>query len=228
MIFVKEQPSSFFRRSAFTKARVLVADDHTLIVDAIKKLLEPEFDVVATVSDGQSLLRVAQELRPDVAIIDLGMPVLNGADAGQKLRQLLPGTRLLVVTMYEDYEVAAYALRHWASGFLLKNSAGTDLIQAIREVLKGNIYVTPRVRQRLVEEFVRNPNPERGRHLTPRQRQILQLLAEGQTMKEVAATLDVAVRTVAFHKYQIMQEFSLKSNSELVKLAIKEHIIGVS
>ena len=171
---------------------------------------------------------MAQELRPDVAIIDLGMPVLNGADAGQKLKQLLPGIRLLVVTMYEDYEVAAYALRYWASGLLLKNSAGTELIQAIREVLKGNIYVTPRVRQRLVEEFVRNPNSERGRHLTPRQRQILQLLAEGQTMKEVAATLDVAVRTVAFHKYQIMQEFSLKSNSELVKLAIKEHIIGVS
>ena len=210
------------------RARILVADDHTLIVDAIKKLLEPEFDVIATVPNGRSLLRVAQELRPDVAIIDLGMPVLNGADAGQKLKQLSPGIKLLVVTMYEDYEVAAYALRYWASGFLLKNSAGTELIQAIREVLKGNIYVTPRVRQRLVEEFVHNPNPERGRHLTPRQRQVLQLLAEGQTMKEVAATLDVAVRTVAFHKYQIMQEFSLKSNSELVKLAIKEHIIGVS
>jgi DNA-binding NarL/FixJ family response regulator len=208
------------------RARILVADDHTLIVDAFKKLLEPEFEVVATVSDGRALLRTAYESKPDVAIIDLGMPLLNGADAGQELKKLLPHIRLLVVTMNEDYELAAHALKHWASGFLLKKSAGTELIKAIREILKGNSYVTPRVAQRLLEEFVRDPRPDRERHLTPRQREILQLLAEGRTMKEVAAILNVATRTVAFHKYRIMEEFGLKTNSDLVKLAIREHIIS--
>jgi DNA-binding NarL/FixJ family response regulator len=209
-----------------TRARILVADDHTLIVDAFKKLLEPEFEVVATVSDGRALLRTAYESRPDVAIIDLGMPLLNGADAGQELKKLLPHIKLLVVTMNEDYELAAHALKHWASGFLLKKSAGTELIKAIREILKGNSYVTPKVAQRLLEEFVRDPRPDRERHLTPRQREILQLLAEGRTMKEVAAILNVATRTVAFHKYRIMEEFGLKTNSDLVKLAIREHIIS--
>jgi DNA-binding NarL/FixJ family response regulator len=208
------------------RARILVADDHTLIVDAFKKLLEPEFEVVATVSDGRALLRTAYESKPDVAIIDLGMPLLNGADAGQELKKLLPQIKLLVVTMSEDYEMAAHALKHWASGFLLKKSAGTELIKAIREILKGNSYVTPKVAQRLLEEFVRDPRPDRTRHLTPRQREILQLLAEGRTMKEVAAILNVATRTVAFHKYRIMEEFGLKTNSDLVKLAIKEHIIS--
>jgi DNA-binding NarL/FixJ family response regulator len=209
-----------------TRARILVADDHTLIVDAFKKLLEPEFDIVATVSDGRALLRTAYESKPDVAIIDLGMPLLNGADAGQELKKLLPQIKLLVVTMSEDYELAAHALKHWASGFLLKKSAGTELIKAIREILKGNSYVTPKVAQRLLEEFVRDPRPDRARHLTPRQREILQLLAEGRTMKEVGAILNVATRTVAFHKYRIMEEFGLKTNSDLVKLAIKEHIIS--
>jgi DNA-binding NarL/FixJ family response regulator len=208
------------------RARILVADDHTLIVDAFKKLLEPEFEVVATVSDGRALLRTAYESKPDVVIIDLGMPLLNGADAGQELKKLLPHIKLLVVTMNEDYELAAHALKHWASGFLLKKSAGTELIKAIREILKGNSYVTPRVAQRLLEEFVRDPRPDRERHLTPRQREILQLLAEGRTMKEVAAILNVATRTVAFHKYRIMEEFGLKTNSDLVKLAIREHIIS--
>ena len=209
-----------------TRARILVADDHTLIVDAFKKLLEPEFDIVATVSDGRALLRTAYESKPDVAIIDLGMPLLNGADAGQELKKLLPQIKLLVVTMNEDYELAAHALKHWASGFLLKKSAGTELIKAIREILKGNSYVTPKVAQRLLEEFVRDPRPDRARHLTPRQREILQLLAEGRTMKEVGAILNVATRTVAFHKYRIMEEFGLKTNSDLVKLAITEHIIS--
>lgn len=208
------------------KARILIADDHTLVVDAFKKLLEPEFEVVGSVSDGRALLRTAYECKPDVVIIDLGMPLLNGADAGQELKKISPQTKLLVVTMNEDYELAAHALKHWASGFLLKKSAGSELIKAIREVLKGNSYVTPRVAQRLLEEFVRDPRPERARHLTPRQREILQLLAEGRTMKEISAILNVATRTVAFHKYRIMEEFGLKTNSDLVKLAIKEHIIS--
>src|SRR3974390_1265182 len=204
-------------------ARVLLADDHTLVVDAFKKLLEPEFEVVGTVSNGRALLRTAYELKPDVVVVDLGMPLLNGADAGQELKKLLPQTKLLVVTMNEDYELAADALRHWASGFLLKKSAGSELTKAIREILKGKSYVTPRVAQRLLEEFIRDPRPDRTKHLTPRQREVLQLLAEGRNMKEIAAILNVATRTVAFHKYRIMEEFGLKTNSELLRLAIKEH-----
>ena len=173
-------------------------------------------------------MRTAFESKPDVAIVDLGMPLLNGADAGQEVKKLLPQIKLLIVTMYEDYELAAHALKHWASGFLLKKSAGTELIEAIREILKGNSYVTPRVAQRLVENSIRDPRPERVQHLTLRQREILQLLAEGWTMKEVASILHVATRTVAFHKYRIMEEFGLKRNSELVKLAIRERIIAVS
>lgn len=207
------------------KARVLLADDHTLVVDAFRKLLEVEFEIVGTVANGRALVRMAYELKPDVVVVDLGMPLLNGSIAGEELKRLLPQTKMLVVTMSEDYEVAAHALRHWASGFLLKKSAGSELIRAIREVLKGKSYVTPRIRQGLLEEFIRDPRPDRSKHLTPRQREVLQLVAEGRTMKEIATILEVSTRTVAFHKYRIMEEYGLKSNSDLVMLAIKEHIV---
>ena len=207
------------------KARVLLADDHTLVVEAFTKLLEPEFEVVGTVADGRALLALAPRLNPDVVVIDLGMPLLNGMDAGHELKHLLPQAKLIVLTMSEDYDLAAEALRHWASAYLLKKSAGSELLKAIREVLKGKTYVTPKVAQRLLEEFVRNPRPER-RALTPRQREVLQLLAEGRTMKEVAAILNVATRTVAFHKYRIMEEYGLKTNSDLVRFAIREHIVN--
>jgi len=207
------------------KPRVLLADDHTLVVEAFTKLLEPEFEVVGTVADGRALLASALRLSPDVVVIDLGMPLLNGMDAGHELKHSLPQAKLIVLTMSEDYDLAAEALRHWASAYLLKKSAGSELVKAIRQVLKGNTYVTPKVAQRLLEEFVRNPRPERTKALTPRQREVLQLLAEGRTMKEVAAILNVATRTVAFHKYRIMEEYGLKTNSDLVRFAIREHIV---
>jgi len=207
------------------KPRVLLADDHTLVVEAFTKLLEPEFEVVGTVADGRALLASALRLSPDVVVIDLGMPLLNGMDAGHELKHSLPQAKLIVLTMSEDYDLAAEALRHWASAYLLKKSAGSELVKAIRQVLKGNTYVTPKVAQRLLEEFVRNPRPERTKALTPRQREVLQSLAEGRTMKEVAAILNVATRTVAFHKYRIMEEYGLKTNSDLVRFAIREHIV---
>ena len=207
------------------KPRVLLADDHALVVEAFKKLLEPEFEIVGTVSDGRELLSMAPKLKPDVVIIDLGMPLLNGMDAGEQLKKLLPQTKLVVLTMSEDYDLAAHALRNWASAYLLKKSVGSELVKAIREVLKGGSYVTPKVAQRLLEEFVRDPRPDRTKNLTARQREVLQLLAEGRTMKEVAAVLNVATRTIAFHKYRIMEEFGLKTNSDLVRFAIKEHIV---
>ncbi|HEY1801549.1 MAG TPA: response regulator transcription factor [Terriglobales bacterium] len=207
------------------KPRVLLADDHTLVLEAFKRLLEPEFEIVGTATDGRMLLLLAPQLKPDVTVIDLGMPLLNGMDAGRELKKLLPKTKVIVLTMSEDYDLASLALREWASGYLLKKSAGGELAKAVRDVLKGQSYVTPSVAQRLLDDFVRDPRPDRIKHLTPRQREVLQLLAEGRTMKEAAAILNVATRTVAFHKYRIMEEFSLKTNSDLVRFAIKEHIL---
>jgi DNA-binding NarL/FixJ family response regulator len=208
------------------KPRVLLADDHSLVLEAFKRLLEPEFEIVGTAADGRMLLNVAPQLKPDVTIIDLGMPLLNGMDAGRELKRLLPKTKIIVLTMSEDYDLASVALREWASGYLLKKSAGGELVKAVREVLKGQSYVTPWVAQRLLENFVRDPRIDRTKHLTPRQREVLQLLAEGRTMKETAAILHVATRTVAFHKYRIMEEFGLKTNSDLVRFAIKEHMLS--
>jgi len=207
------------------KPRILLADDHVMVVEAFKKLLEPEFEIVGTVSDGRALLSMAPKLKPDIVIIDLGMPLLNGMDAGEQVKKVLPKTKLIVLTMSEDFDLAAHALRNWASAYLLKKSVGSELVKAIREVLKGGSYVTPKVAQRLLEEFVRDPRPDRTKNLTARQREVLQLLAEGRTMKEVAAVLNVATRTIAFHKYRIMEEFGLKTNSDLVRFAIKEHIV---
>jgi DNA-binding NarL/FixJ family response regulator len=209
-----------------SKPRVLLADDHILVSEAFKRLLEPEFEVVGTVADGRSLLQIAQVVKPDVAILDLGLPLLNGMDAGKRLKTLLPKTKIIVLTMNEDLDLAGVALRDWASGYLLKKSAGGELVQAVRDVLRGKSYVTAYVAQRLLEDFVRDPRTERIKHLTPRQREVLQLLAEGRTMKEAAAVLHVTTRTVAFHKYRIMEEFSLKNNSDLVRFAMKERLLA--
>src|SRR3954454_11988362 len=139
------------------RPRILLADDHTLIVDAFKKLLDPDFEIVGTVSDGHALLEVAPVLKPDVVVLDLGMPLLNGMDAGQELKRRLPQTKIIVLTMSEDYALASQALRHWASGDLLKKSARAELVKAFREVMKGLTYVTPRVAKHLLQEWIRDP-----------------------------------------------------------------------
>jgi DNA-binding NarL/FixJ family response regulator len=208
------------------RPRILIADDHTLVADAFKKSLEPEYQVVKIVADGRSLLIAAKELTPDLVLLDLGMPLLNGLDAGLELKKSLPKTKLIVLTMNEDPDVASKALRQWASGYLLKKSAGIELKKAISEVLLGHSYVTPSIAQKLMDEFIRDPRPDRAKELTQRQRQVLQLLAEGRSMKEAAAVLDIAVRTIAFHKYRIMEDFGLKTNADLVRFAIREHIIS--
>jgi DNA-binding NarL/FixJ family response regulator len=208
------------------KARVLLADDHTLVAEAFKRLLEPEFEVVGTVGDGRALLRVAPELKPDVVLVDLNMPLLNGLDASEQLKQLLPRTKIIVLTMNEDAEIAHETMRTWASGYLLKKSAGSELLKAIREVLNGAKYVTPALEDELAELISTDSRPEAARALTPRQREVLQLLAEGHTMKEAAAILNVATRTVAFHKYRIMHEFGLENNSDLLRLAIKQRLVN--
>jgi len=207
------------------RPRILLADDHTLIVEGFRKLLETEFEIVGVASDGRALLAAALQEKPDVIILDIGMPFLSGIDAGRELKRLVPRTRLIVLTMNEDPDIAREALRQWASAYLVKKSAGTELTRAVREVLKGRSYVNPRLAQRLMDEFVRDPRVGRTKELTPRQREVLHLLAEGRTMKETADLLHLTPRTIAFHKYRIMEEFGLKTNSDLVRFAVREHIV---
>ena len=207
------------------KPRVLVADDHTLVAEAFKRLLEPECEVVGTVADGRALLRVAPQLKPDLVLVDLNMPLLNGLDASQQLKQVLPKIKIIVITMNEDPDIAADTMEKWASGYLLKKSAGSELLKAVRDVLRGGKYVTPALQEAVAQIVSRNSRSECARVLTPRQREVLQLLAEGHTMKEAAAILHVATRTVAFHKYRIMQDFGLENNSELLRFAMKQNLL---
>ncbi len=208
------------------RARLLIADDHTLLAEACKSLLEPEFEVVAIVNNGRSLLQTAPQLRPDVAIVDIAMPQLNGLDAGEQLRHLDPSIRLVYMTMNTDPEVAAEAFRRGASGYVLKNSAAEDLISAIRCVLKGESYLSPSITKDTVRFLLKGgkSNDEVG-GITARQSEVLQLLAEGKSMKEIASVLKVKPGTVAFHKYKMMECLGVKTNAELLQYAIKHHII---
>jgi DNA-binding NarL/FixJ family response regulator len=209
------------------RPRIFIADDHTLIVEAFEGLLAKDFEIVGTASDGRSLLEEAPKLKPDVILLDVGLPLLDGITAGQELHKLLPHTKLVVVTMYDDVNLLAYALQHWASAYLSKRSAGTELSKAIQQVLKGKTYVTPEIKKVLEKEFIKDPRLARVRSLTPRQQEVLRVLAEGRTMKEAAQILNVTPRTVAFHKYKIMEEFGLKTNSDLVRFAIQQRIISL-
>src|SRR5215470_10630261 len=208
------------------KPTILIADDHTMIVDAFRKLLEPHYEIVFTVADGRTLLEKAPVLRPDVIIIDIGMPRLNGLAAGQRLRQTMPKTKIIYVTMNEDGDLASEALRSGASAYLLKSSAGSELVKAIHEALRGRKYITPLIKQAMEESFIRSPSPKTSvRKLTPRQVEVLQLLAEGRLMKEVAAILGLTPRTVAFHKYRIMETLGVHSNAELIRFAVTHHVL---
>jgi DNA-binding NarL/FixJ family response regulator len=208
--------------------KILIADDHTLVAEACKKLLEGEYDVVGTVRDGRSLVRAAVELRPHLIIVDVAMPLLNGLDAGQQTKELLPGVKLVFLTMNHDADLAAEAFRRGASGYLLKTCAASELSIAVREVLRGKSYLSPLIARDTVDFLVRQDKKlvESANKLTERQREVLQLLAEGKCMKEVAGVLNVTARTVAFHKYRIMEVLNAKSNAELVQYAIRHHLIA--
>ena len=208
------------------KPSVLIADDHTMVVEAFRKLLEPQYEIVATAADGRSLLEIAPKLRPDVIVIDIGMPLLNGLAAGQRLKQLVPRTKLIYVTMNEDADVASEALRSGASAYLLKSSAASELLKGIHEALRGGSYVTPQIKRAIMDSFIRSPKPRPAvKKLTARQTEVLQLLAEGRLMKEVGAVLGLTTRTVAFHKYRIMEALGIKSNAELIQFAVKNHVV---
>jgi len=208
-----------------TRHRILLADDHAIIVEALRSLLSESYDVVGVVTDGRALLAEATKLRPDVIVLDVAMPLMNGLDAATHLKQLLPNAKVVFLTMKDDPNLAAAALNLGAIGYVLKHSAASELLKAISEVLRGKSYVTPKlkpenwaVREARARQF--------SKSLTPRQREVLQLLAEGRPMKEIADILMVSEKTIMFHKYHIMESFNLKSNAELVLFALKNGLIS--
>ena len=205
--------------------RVLIADDHGIVAESLRSLLEKSCDVVGVVRDGRELLTVAPKLNPDVIVIDIGMPLLNGLNAAERLKQSLPHAKFVFLTMHDDPNLAATALDLGAVGYVLKNAAPRELLAAISDVLQGKAYVTARLRPEnwaVQEQRVKQFSKE----LTPRQQEVLQLLAEGRPMKEVADILKISERTVMFHKYHIMEVFNIRNNAELVLFAAKRHLIA--
>jgi DNA-binding NarL/FixJ family response regulator len=206
--------------------RVLLADDHTILTEAFRKLLSSRCEIVGTVSNGRALVEAALTLKPDVIVADIGMPLMNGLEAARQLKDKIPAIKLVFVTMNEDPDMAAEAMRIGASGYLLKSSAASELFHAIQAALRAKTYVTPQIARGMREAFIRNPERKaHGKTLTSRQREVVQLLAEGRSMKEAADVLNVAPRTVAFHKYRIMEDWGLRTTADLVQFAIKSRII---
>jgi DNA-binding NarL/FixJ family response regulator len=206
-----------------SRPRVLLADDHTLLLEAFQKMLAEEFDVVGAVSNGRALVAEALKLRPDVVVLDITMPLLNGVDAARQLKRDLPDVRIVFLTMNEDPELAAEAFRAGGSGYLLKRSAGSELLTAIREVTSGRFYMTPLVTEAVLGSMLQPAAA--GQPLTPRQREIVQLVAEGHSMKEVGTILNISPRTVAFHKSRIMAQLRISSTAELIQYAVAHHIV---
>ena len=218
------------RRGAMSsprRPRVLLADDHLLVAEALKSLLAPEFDLVGVVEDGRALVEAAGTLRPDVIVADVTMPHLNGIDALVQLRQGGDRVPVVFLTMHRDVTFARRALEAGASGFVLKHSASVELIAAIRAALEGKTYLTPQLAGEVLEAMKQGPEQAADpvASLTPRQREVLQLLAEGRSAKEIAASLAISARTVEFHKYQMMETLGLHTNAELIHFAIKHGLV---
>jgi DNA-binding NarL/FixJ family response regulator len=205
--------------------RIILADDHKMVLDALKNLIEPEFEVVGMFADGLALIDGAPGLKPNVIVLDIGMPNMNGLNAGHRLKQLMPTVRLIYLTMNQDPDMAAEAFRLGASAYLLKSSAGSELVQALRQVVRGGSYITPLMTKDMVGSFVQNFKRRKStNHLTLRQREVLQLLAEGRSMKEAAFILKVSPRTVAFHKYTMMEHLNIRSSAQLIEYAMKNSL----
>ena len=207
------------------RTRVVLADDHTLLIESLKNLIEPEFEVVGMFADGLSLVNEAPLLNPHVIVIDVRMPTMNGLNAGERLKQVLPSVKLVYLTQDQDPDVAAEAFRLGASAYLLKTSAASELVHALRLVMRGSPYVTPLMTQDILGSVVHNLKRRKGPpRLTPRQKEVLQLLAEGRSMKEAAYILNVTPGTVAYHKYIMMEHLQLRSSAELLQYAWKSSL----
>ena len=208
------------------RIRVLIADDHAILLDAFKRLLEPQYNVVGTVKDGQALLQAAESLAPDVIVADISMPLLNGLDAAERLKERMPNTKLVFLTVNEDPHIAAEAIRRGAAAYVLKKSASAELFEALGRVMHNLTYVTPAIAKDSSLDFVveaKRSDPPRA--LSLRQREVLQLLAEGKSMKESSVVLGVTPRTIAFHKYTMIKQLGLKNSAELVQYAVAHGIV---
>lgn len=208
------------------KPRVAIVDDHSLIAEAIGRLLEADCDVVGTYGDPRAFLADAPGLNLDVVILDVSMPYENGLDVAQRLREMVPAARVIFLTMNEDPDTAAEAFRVGASAYLVKRSAASEVQLAVREVMNHRYYITPLITRDLVGSLFHDERPRPAIHqLTLRQREVLRLLAEGQSMREVAATLNLSPRTVAFHKYKMMEALHVSSTAALIQLAVRERLV---
>ena len=209
------------------RTTILLADDHTLFCTLLRDLLEPEYEVIGSVRNGHELLEAAAKLRPDVVLADIAMPSLNGLDAGRRLKQANPRLKLIYLTMNNSVEYAKEAIQAGASGFVLKNAESSELLKAIRDALRGISYVAPEIRRAMADTFIRDPKAvSRPQHLTDRQREVLQMLAEGRSLREIATALQISYRTVRFHKVRIMEELGISKNAELVQYAMKHGMIS--
>ncbi|MBA2484487.1 MAG: response regulator transcription factor [Nitrospira sp.] len=215
------------------KPRVLIADDHTLVAEGVEKLLEHEFQLCGRVADGRALVRAVEKDKPDIALVDIALPLLNGLDACRQIRKTSPEVKLLILTMHGEQYFVTEAFRAGVSGYVLKQSVAEELVFAIKEVLKGRLYVSPRVAENLVEQAL-NPGEVRpaglqgsSDKLSARQREVLQLIAEGQSTKEIASTLNVSIKTIEFHKTRIMKQLGVHSTAELTKHAISIGLIAM-
>jgi len=210
------------------KARVLLADDHKIVLMGLQSLLEGEFEIVASVQDGRALVDRAAELHPDVIVADISMPRLNGIEAVRQIKRTDQDIKIVFLTMHPDVTYAASAFEAGASGFVLKHSAPSELVTAIHEAMKGKTYVTPLIAGDLIYSYQEGVSPEKVllKKISPRQREVLQLLAEGKSAKEIASILDISPRTVEFHKYKMMEQLAIKTSAELVQYAVRHGIIS--
>lgn len=215
--------------SRISKPRVLLADDHRIVAEGLRSLLCAEFELLGVVEDGRALVETARKLHPDVMVVDITMPHLNGLDALKVLKKDNPDVKVVMLTMHRDAAYARRALESGASGFVLKHSAPAELVTAIRAALAGKIYITPTLAGEVFQTFRQGKEPaaELAGRLTPRQREILQLLAEGRSAKEIASTLSISSRTVEFHKYQMMESLQIHNSAELIHFAIKQGIVVI-
>ncbi len=210
------------------RPRVLCADDHLLVIDGLRRILEPECEIVGAVEDGRALLKAAQELKPDIVLLDISMPLLNGVEAARRLRKSAPAAKLIFVTMHADPIYVTGAFRAGASGYVLKRCASMELVSAIRQVLKGRTYITPLIRRDVLGDAPGSPlwPGEVSGELTERQREVVQLVAEGHAVKEIAAILNISGKTVAFHKSNVMRRLGLRSTAQLTKYALEHGLAG--
>jgi DNA-binding NarL/FixJ family response regulator len=212
-----------------SKPRILIADDHQILAEGLRSLLEPEFEVVGVVADGRGLVAAAKIHRPDAIVADITMPSLNGIEAAGQLRDLGVKTRVVFLTMHRDVAYARRAMEAGAAGFVLKHSVASELVTALREVLRGRTYVTPLIAGELFQSYRDGDSVPRdpARRLTARQREVLQLIAEGRSAKEVASELKISTRTAEAHRAHIQEALGLRTTADLVQYAIRNGIISV-